>query len=106
MSSFYHLSLFILGLLGFAVGQEQLLMVFGGEPTINSNKVTLLSLDGGPPVPSCLQNLNPLPKRLYSSCAAALGEGKLLMKNFSIADIQGGPSHLGLGNVEINYTSG
>ena len=98
MSSFYHLFLLILGLLGFTLGQEQLLMVFGGEPSINSNKVTLLSLDGGPPVPSCLQNLNPHPKRLFSSCAAALGEGKLLMKEFSIADIQGGPFACGLGN--------
>ena len=97
MSSFYHIFLLILGLLGFTQGQEQLLMVFGGEPSINSNKVTLLSLDGGPPVPSCLQNLNPHPKRLFSSCVAALGEGKLLLKECSIVDIQGGPFACGLG---------
>ena len=42
----------------------------------NSKNVTLLSLDGGPPVPECLQNLNLHPKGLWASCQAALGEGK------------------------------
>ena len=64
-------------ILALASGQEQLLMVFGGlnvyDPLRN---VTLLSLDGGPPVPECLQNLSPAPKLLYSACQAALGEGK------------------------------
>lgn len=55
--------------------KAQLLMVFGGEPY--SNDVTLLSLDGDPPVPECLQNLNPHPKQLSGSCAATLGNSKL-----------------------------
>ena len=53
-------------------------MVFGGRSISNyRNNVTLLSLDGGPPVPECLKNLGPPPKRLYSACQATLGEGKL-----------------------------
>ena len=55
--------------------QSQLLMVFGGYDY--SANVSLLSLDGGPPVPECLQNLNPLPVGLSLSCAATLGSGKL-----------------------------
>ena len=55
--------------------KAQLLMVFGGEPY--SNNVTLLSLDGDPPVPDCLQNLNPHPKQLSGSCSATLRNSKL-----------------------------
>ena len=75
-----HLShlLVALCILALVSGQEQLLMVFGGlnvyDPLRN---VTLLSLDGGPPVPECLQNLSPAPKLLYSACQAALGPNKL-----------------------------
>ena len=65
-------------------GQEQqLLMVFGGrgceviQDCPYPDNVTLLSLDGGPPVPDCLKNLGPPPKRLYSACQATLGDGKL-----------------------------
>ena len=53
---------------------SQFLMVFGGEPY--SNNVTLVSLDGAPPVPDCLQNLSPHPKQLIGSCSAALGSSK------------------------------
>ena len=72
----------ILAFIALASGQEQLLMIFGGEPgglegLRNGKNVTLLSLDGGPPVPECLQNLNPHPRRLYNSCQGTLGEGKL-----------------------------
>jgi len=66
------------GFVAIASGQEQLLMVTGGDPFWpDSKNVTLLSLDGGPPVPECLQNLNPHPRRLYDSCSATLGEGKI-----------------------------
>ena len=72
----------ILAFIALASGQEQLLMIFGGEPGglegfRNGKNVTLLSLDGGPPVPECLQNLNLHPRRLYNSCQATLGEGRL-----------------------------
>ena len=66
------------GFVAIASGLEQLLMVTGGDPFWpDSKNVTLLSLDGGPPVPECLQNLNPHPRGLYDSCSATLGEGKL-----------------------------
>ena len=77
MTSSHFIFLLILSFFGPTLGQEQLLMVFGGlnvyDPLRN---VTLISLDGGPPVPECLQNLSPAPKLLYSACQAALGEGK------------------------------
>ena len=74
----------LFGILAFVSGQEQqLLMVFGGrgceaiQGCPYANNVTLISLDGGPSVPDCLNNLGPPPKRLYSACQATLGEGKL-----------------------------
>ena len=67
---FLHL-LSILGVIALASGQEQLLMVFGGLPFRPDTKnVTLLSLDGNPPVPECLQNLSRHPRGLWSSCPA------------------------------------
>ena len=80
MSSLFLYVLYILGVIALASGQEQLLMVFGGLPwRPNVKNVTLLSLDGGPPVPECLQNLNRHPRGLRESCPAALGDGKLQM---------------------------
>ena len=61
-------------------------MVFGGDLYYDYyddvdedvlKNITLISLDGGPSVPYCLQNLNPHPKQLYLSCSATLGNGKL-----------------------------
>ena len=49
--------------------------MFGGYEY--SPNVSLVSLDGGPPVPDCLQNLNPHPEGLSLSCAATLGSSKL-----------------------------
>ena len=68
----------VLGFIALASGQEQLLMFSGGTtPYARSSKnVTLISLDGGPQVPECLQNLNPHPRLLISSCSATLGDGK------------------------------
>ena len=68
----------VFGFIALASGQEQLLMFSGGTtPYARSSKnVTLISLDGGPQVPECLQNLNPHPRLLISSCSAALGDGK------------------------------
>ena len=72
----------LFGILALVSGQNQLLMVFGGrgcevlQDCPYPNNVTLISLDGGPPVPDCLRNLGPPPKRLYSACQATLGEGK------------------------------
>ena len=81
MSSLLFGFLSILGVIALASGQEQLLMVFGGLPWRGPalKNVTLLSLDGGPPVPECLQNLNRHPRGLRESCPAALGDGKLQM---------------------------
>ena len=81
MSSSHFIFLLILSFFGPTMGQEQLLMVFGGDPCFFSNKVTLLSLDGGPPVPECLQDISPHPRRLTMACTASLGEGKLLLVN-------------------------
>ena len=78
MTSSHLIILLTLGLFGLTLGQEQLLMVFGGDPCFNSNNVTLLSLDGGPLVPECLQDISPHPRRLNMACMASLGEGKLL----------------------------
>ena len=80
MSSFYNISFLLLGLLAMAFGQEQLLMVFGGDYNPNAKDVTLLSLDGGPQVPECLKDLNAHPKSLSGSCPATLGAGKILRK--------------------------
>ena len=69
-------SLAILGCVALALGDTytQLLMVTGGYPYWNN--VTLLSLDGGPPVPECLRDLNPHPKELFGSCSATLKNSK------------------------------
>ena len=84
----------LFGILAFVSGQEQqLLMVFGGrgceaiQGCPYANNVTLISLDGGPSVPDCLNNLGPPPKRLYSACQATLGEGKLRVNFVQPADI-------------------
>ena len=80
-SLFVHV-LSILGIIALTTGQEQLLMVFGGRfgevPTLfpKYRDVHLLSLDGGPPLPWCLQSLNRHPRVLFGSCQATLGNGK------------------------------
>ena len=38
--------------------------------------VALLSLDGEPPVPECLQNLTPPPIGFAGSCSGTLGDGE------------------------------
>ena len=81
------------GTLASVSGQEQLLMVFGGrgceviQDCDYPSNVTLISLDGGPPVPHCLQNLGPHPKRLYGACQAALGDGKMRMESLLLLSI-------------------
>ena len=82
-------SLVACGILASALAQEQqLLMVFGGrgcevlQGCDYLNNVTLLSLDGGPPVPECLEDLGPAPKRLYSACQATLGDGMLRLLSY------------------------
>ena len=86
MSSLYFHVLSILGIIALTTGQEQLLMVFGGAfgevPTLfpKYRDVHLLSLDGGPSLPWCLQSLNKFPREfgnLWESCPATLGTGKL-----------------------------
>lgn len=73
----------VLGIITLTTGQEQLLMVFGGQfgevPTLfpKYRDVHLLSLDGGPPLPWCLQSLNKFPINLWESCPATLGNGRL-----------------------------
>ena len=76
----------ILAIIALTAGQEQLLMVFGGQfgevPTLfpKYRDIHLLSLDGGPPLPWCLQSLNKFPREfgnLWESCPATLGDGKL-----------------------------
>ena len=89
MPALYLHVLSILGIIALTTGQEQLLMVFGGKwewlgevPTLfpKYRDVHLLSLDGGPPLPWCLQSLNKFPREfgnLWESCQATLGDGKL-----------------------------
>ena len=80
MTSIYLHVLLFFGVVLLASGQEQLLMVLGGLPNRpNGKNVTLISLDGGPPVPECLEELNPHPRNLWGSCQATLGNGKLLI---------------------------
>ena len=91
MSSLLFHFLSILVVIALASGQEQLLMVFGGLPYIPQNKnVTLLSLDGGPKVPECLQNLNQHQRGLWDTCQATLGDGKFykgFLKTLPIAHL-------------------
>jgi len=86
MPALYLHVLTILGIIALTTGQEQLLMVFGGQfgevPTLfpKYRDVHLLSLDGGPPLPWCLQSLNKFPREfgnLWESCPATLGADKL-----------------------------
>ena len=89
MPALYLHVLSILGIIALTTGQEQLLMVFGGKweflgeaPTLfpKYRDVHLLSLDGGPPLPWCLQSLNKFPREfgnLWESCPATLGAGEL-----------------------------
>ena len=86
MPALYLHVLTILGIIAMTTGQEQLLMVFGGQfgevPTLfpKYRDVHLLSLDGGPPLPWCLQSLNKFPREfgnLWESCPATLGAGEL-----------------------------
>ena len=86
-------SLTILGCLALASGHEcnatgnctersdstsQLLMVFGGAPYLEMVEVvSLISLDGDPPVPECLTNLNPFPTLMFGACGASLTDGKM-----------------------------
>ena len=58
-------------------GQER------GDPKDDEETaVTLLSLDGDPPVPECLTNLNPFPTpwydAIYDACGASLTDGRRL----------------------------
>ena len=85
MTPFFLTFTTVLGFIALTSGQEQLLMIFGGgtPETLwrGSKNVTLISLDGGPAVPECLQNLNRHPRLLSGSCSTTLGDG--LCKIFS-----------------------
>ena len=76
MTPFLTTFITVVGFIALSSGQQQLLMFSGGNVLHrDSRNVTLISLDGGPPVPECLQNLNRHPKLLQGSCSATLGDG-------------------------------
>ena len=77
MTSFFTtLLLTVLGFIAMTSGKEQFLMFSGGAVRRGSRNVTLISLDGSPPVPECVQNIKPHPRLLASPCSATIGDGE------------------------------